>query len=121
MVPEPMPSGATVLPERASMGQILFLDASEAIQATTENWMAVLAVALGCLSVYALLPRPKHFPPRLGAATGAAALLLAGAFLIRVEVVNPETILFYAFSIIAVVSGGLLVTQRSPVRGALAF
>jgi NADH:ubiquinone oxidoreductase subunit 6 (subunit J) len=35
--------------------------------------------------------------------------------------VLPELLLFYAFSTIAVVSGGLLVTQRNPVRAALSF
>src|SRR5207237_6313103 len=54
-------------------------------------------------------------------AAAGLSILLAGWLLIRGGSADPETILFYAFSGIAVVSGGLLVTQRNPVRAALSF
>src|SRR5207237_4293627 len=54
-------------------------------------------------------------------AAAGLSILPAGWLLIRGGSADPETILLYAFSRIAVVSGGLLVTQRNPVRAALSF
>src|SRR5262249_44675875 len=48
-------------------------------------------------------------------------LLLAGSLCIRSAGVSAESVLFYLFSGVAVVAGGLLVTQHSPVRAALSF
>src|SRR5207244_2479588 len=86
-----------------------------------DNGPITLAAALGLVAVYLLLPRPKA-PPRLwGVAAGGLALLVAGAFIVRVGRFDAETVLFYSFSGIAVVSGGLLVTQSNPARAALSF
>jgi NADH:ubiquinone oxidoreductase subunit 6 (subunit J) len=49
------------------------------------------------------------------------ALVSAGALLIRSSGAVIETVLFSIFSVIAVVAGGLLVTQRNPVKAALSF
>jgi NADH:ubiquinone oxidoreductase subunit 6 (subunit J) len=49
------------------------------------------------------------------------ALVLAGIFWIGGGLTSPETLLFYGFSGIAVVSGGLLLTQHNPVHAALSF
>jgi NADH:ubiquinone oxidoreductase subunit 6 (subunit J) len=76
---------------------------------------------VGLLAIYLLLPRPRGYPLWLGVTAAALALLLAGVFLIGGGAANAETVLFYAFSAIAVISGALLVTQRNPVRGALSF
>jgi NADH:ubiquinone oxidoreductase subunit 6 (subunit J) len=84
-------------------------------------WPVLLPLLAGALAVYFLLPRPQAFPALLGAALGALALLLAGALLVRVGGLTPETVLFYAFAGIAVASGCLLVTQRNPARAALSF
>ncbi len=81
----------------------------------------VLPVTLGLIAVYLLLPRPKRYSPVWGASAAGLALLLAGWLLIRDGVADAETLLFYAFSFIAVVGGGLLVTQRNPVHAALSF
>jgi NADH:ubiquinone oxidoreductase subunit 6 (subunit J) len=87
-------------------------------------------VGLGLAAIYLLLPRPGNVLPsfRLGslrvsiaALLAVGALILAGWLLIETQAATPETILFYAFSAVAVVSGTLLVTQRNPVHGALAF
>jgi NADH:ubiquinone oxidoreductase subunit 6 (subunit J) len=49
------------------------------------------------------------------------ALVLAGIFWIGGGLTSPETLLFYGFSAIAIVSGGLLLTQHNPVHAALSF
>jgi len=92
-----------------------------ALAPMTGFWSLMLPVALGLIAVYLLLPRPRRYPVIWGATAGGLALLLGGWFLVGRRVVLPEMILFYAFSGIAIVSGGLLVTQRNPVRAALSF
>jgi NADH:ubiquinone oxidoreductase subunit 6 (subunit J) len=84
-------------------------------------WEIALPGIVGLLAVYLLLPRPRGYPLWLGVTAAALALLLAGVVLTGGGGANVETVLFYAFSAIAVVSGALLVTQRNPVRGALSF
>jgi NADH:ubiquinone oxidoreductase subunit 6 (subunit J) len=84
-------------------------------------WPAVLSAALGMVAVYLLLPRTPRYPPLWGAAVAALSLVLAGYYLIHAEVVLEETILFYAFAGIAVLAGGLMVTQSNPAYAALSF
>jgi NADH-quinone oxidoreductase subunit J len=84
-------------------------------------WALLLAPLLGMAAVYFLLPRPHGSGVLLGALTAALALLAAGWLLIRVRAVTPEVILFYAFSLLAVVAGGLMLVQRNPVHAALSF
>jgi NADH:ubiquinone oxidoreductase subunit 6 (subunit J) len=81
-------------------------------------WLPLLA---GGAAIFLLLPRPRAYPALWGALAGVLALLLAGGLLVRVGALTPETVLFYAFSAIAVVSGALLVTQQNPARAALSF
>jgi NADH:ubiquinone oxidoreductase subunit 6 (subunit J) len=87
----------------------------------TELRTILPAVAAGAAAVFVLLPRPRPYPAWLGALFGAAAVLLAGATILRTGAVTAETLLFYAFSLIALVSGVLLVTQHNPARAALSF
>src|SRR5205807_5925747 len=68
-----------------------------------------------------LRPRPRGSRPLWGAACAGVALFLAGCLLIRSGTVVAENVLFYCFSAIAIVSGGLLITQRNPVHAALSF
>src|SRR5437763_1212208 len=102
------------------MPHLLPLDAAT-LSRTAHFWPIALPVLLGAAAVYLLLPRPRNYPTLWGAAAGAAALLLAGWLLIHGGGFNPETILFYAFSAIAIMSGVLLITQRNPARAALSF
>jgi NADH-quinone oxidoreductase subunit J len=81
----------------------------------------VVPVGLGLVAIYLLLPRPRAYSWLWGSALAAGALLSAAWLLLRHGFFSAETLLFYAFSGIAVVSAGLLVTQRNPVRAALAF
>jgi NADH-quinone oxidoreductase subunit J len=86
-----------------------------------KNWPITVPLILGLAAVYLLLPRPWSYPSIWGAAAAGSALLTAGWLLIWGKTAHPETVLFYAFSGLAVVSGGLLITQRNPVHGALSF
>jgi NADH-quinone oxidoreductase subunit J len=80
-----------------------------------------IPVVLGFIAVYLLLPRPRALPAWWGALFAALALIAAGWLLIAQQMAKAETILFYAFSFIALVSAALLITQRNPVRAALSF
>jgi NADH-quinone oxidoreductase subunit J len=88
---------------------------------TADQRSLLLALVAGAGAIYLLLPRPRPYPSVWGAAAGAIALLLAGVFIVRANVVEPETLLFYVFSGAAVISGALLVTQHRPARAALSF
>lgn len=80
-----------------------------------------LAVGLGMAALYVLLPRPKMMPRLLGAALGAAALVAGAAWLTTLGGSRVESILFYSFSGMAILSGAVMITQRIPARAALAF
>lgn len=88
---------------------------------SVDPWHIAVPVVLGLVSAYLLLPRPRGGSVWLGSLAGAGALLSAGRSLIRVQAVSAEVLLFYAFAGIAVAAGGLLVTQKNPVRAALSF
>ncbi len=84
-------------------------------------WPVLLPTAVGLAAVYLLLPRVRRYPPLWGGVLGGLALALAGWLLIRTETAWPETVLFYSFSGIAIVAGGLLISLRNPVHAALSF
>jgi NADH-quinone oxidoreductase subunit J len=87
-----------------------------------EQWPITLTLFIAFIAVYGLLPRPRPAAPlRVGLVTAAVALLFAGFFIVPATGFSAETILFYAFSAIAIIAGGLLVTQSNPARAALAF
>jgi NADH-quinone oxidoreductase subunit J len=98
----------------------LLLETTEPAIGTGLGVIAV-PVVLGLLAIYLLLPRIQPYRPLWGSLAGGAAVLSGGWLLIRSEVVLPERILFHSFSGVAIVAGGLLVTQRHPVRAALSF
>jgi NADH:ubiquinone oxidoreductase subunit 6 (subunit J) len=85
------------------------------------NGQVTLVVVIGAAAVTLLLPRPRRRSPRWGAVLAGLALVLTGGLLVRVETITPATLLFYAFSAIAVLAGGLLITQANPARAALSF
>jgi NADH-quinone oxidoreductase subunit J len=102
------------------MANVLLLD-TVGFSPAGSPWSLVVPVVLGLVSVYLLLPRPRPYPAWWGASIAALALVATGFLLIRVIGPWGYTVLFYAFSAIALIAGGLLVTQRNPVRAALAF
>jgi NADH:ubiquinone oxidoreductase subunit 6 (subunit J) len=81
----------------------------------------LLPVAFGAVAVYCLLPRTRPYPPLLGVSAGGIAFLLAGWLVVRAGVMSVETVLFLFFAGVAMVSGGLLISQHNPVRAALSF
>lgn len=87
----------------------------------TEWWPIVLPLLAGGAAIYLLLPRPRAYPTSWGVGLGLLALVLAGVLLTRSGVFSPETILFWSFSALAILAGGLLVTQNNPARAALSF
>ncbi|MGE3806891.1 MAG: NADH-quinone oxidoreductase subunit J [Gemmataceae bacterium] len=86
-----------------------------------ELWHILLPVGLGLVAIYWMLPGSRRMPPVLGGLLGAVALLAAGRFLVRFEVVTVELVLFYIFSGLALLAAGLMITQRNPVHAALSF
>jgi NADH:ubiquinone oxidoreductase subunit 6 (subunit J) len=88
---------------------------------STEWWPIALPLLAGGAAIYLLLPRPRAYPVLLGAGLGLVALVLAGVLLTRSGFVSVETILFWSFSAIGILSGALLVTQHNPARAALSF
>jgi NADH:ubiquinone oxidoreductase subunit 6 (subunit J) len=91
------------------------------LRGLAREWHLWLPLVAGGLAVYWLLPRPRSVPALWGIAAGAVALLLGGYFLLSLDGAWQETVLFCVFSAIALVAGGLLVTQRNPARAALSF
>ena len=85
------------------------------------NWRITLVCTLGLVAIYALLPRPRRLPVLLGVGSGVLALVLAAFLVVRVGKLSLETFLFYLFSAVAIIAGGLLVTQQNPARAALSF
>jgi NADH:ubiquinone oxidoreductase subunit 6 (subunit J) len=92
--------------------------------APSVEWIAqallVLPLVLGAVGVYLLLPQPRAARRAL-AAVLALAGLVATAFYVPTEKFSTEAFLFYSFSALALIAGGLLVTQSNPARAALAF
>ncbi len=84
-------------------------------------WAILLPVALGLIGTYWLLPQVRQPRPLWGSMAGGLALVVAGWLLVRHEAAVPETILFYAFSALAIVGGGFMLSQRNPVHAALSF
>lgn len=85
------------------------------------SWPLLVPLLLGLVGVYLLMPQAGRSRPLWGTLAAAAALVLGGILLVHADMALPETILFYAFSAVAVTGGVLLITQRNPVHAALSF
>jgi NADH:ubiquinone oxidoreductase subunit 6 (subunit J) len=89
------------------------------------GWQLAAAAVLGVLGVYLLLPRPRGRVVSVGVFCCLGAAVVLAAYLLNTfgEPTRDliSTILFWLFSGGAVVSGTVLVTQRNPARGAMAF
>jgi NADH:ubiquinone oxidoreductase subunit 6 (subunit J) len=86
----------------------------------------VVAALLGIAGVYFLLPRPRHRRLALGVFLCLAAVAVLVVFLVSAfgQPWHPDVIgqvLFWLFAAGAVLFGTMLVVQRNPARGAIAF
>jgi NADH:ubiquinone oxidoreductase subunit 6 (subunit J) len=85
--------------------------------------IAIIAtIVFGFIAIYALLPRVRPAAsPWLGSMAGAGALVVICWAILRPQTATVELVLFYIFSLIAIISGGMLITLRNPVHAALSF
>ena len=83
--------------------------------------VVLLPLLAGAAAIWLLLPRPQGRQLFIGAVLGILALVLGGLVIVNVGGVSVETVLFYTFSGLAVVSGTLMLTQHNPARAALSF
>src|SRR5262245_27185323 len=83
----------------------------------------ILAAALGMAAVCLFLPRARPWPIARLAGAAAAGLALAAAAVVaaRAARLSAEVVLFYAFSGLAVLAGGVMITRTNPARAALSF
>jgi NADH:ubiquinone oxidoreductase subunit 6 (subunit J) len=86
-----------------------------------ENWLLLLPSVLGFIGIYFLLPKARRLSPLWGGGLAVLALVLGAIVFIRTGVGTVESILFYSFSGLAVLSGGMMITQKNPVHAALSF
>ncbi len=88
----------------------------------TGAWRLLLPLAAAAAAVYYLLPRPRNRSILWGSVCATVALVAAGMLLFRVEASSAtETFLFFALAGLAVIGGGLMITQPNPARAALCF
>jgi len=85
----------------------------------------VAASALGAIGLYLLLPQPRGRRVSLGIFFSLASLVTFGVFLVQ-TFAEPTTdvvgrVLFWAFAAGALGFGMVLVAQKNPARGAIAF
>jgi NADH-quinone oxidoreductase subunit J len=86
-----------------------------------DRFRDTLALFLGALAVFFMLPRPRGTPWVGYLAAAGLALVLTVTYFGPPRTHNPEHVLFYTFSALAILGGVLLITQRNPARAALAF
>lgn len=88
---------------------------------TEENSAVLVPLFLGWLAIYCLLPRDKSRLRILGGLLGLAAILVLQRTLLPPAGNVVRDGMFYLFGAGAVVSGGLMITDRNPVFAALWF
>jgi NADH-quinone oxidoreductase subunit J len=83
----------------------------------------VAAAGLGMTALYLLLPRPRPWPyaRRAGAACAGLGLAAAAMVAARTARISGDVVLFYAFSGLALLAGGMMITRHNPARAALSF
>ena len=84
-------------------------------------WRVAMPAALGLVAVFLLLPRPRPLLRVAGVALAFLAAVAAGFVLLHTSGRPVYDTLFYFFAFVAVVAGGMLVTQSNPVHAALSF
>jgi NADH-quinone oxidoreductase subunit J len=88
---------------------------------SSENSAVLVPLVLGWLAVWWLLPREKGRSRILGGLVALAALLAFQVTLLPPVGDIVRDVMFYAFSGTAILSAGLMITDRNPVFAALWF
>ncbi len=91
------------------------------MQWTEENGMLLIPLGLGWLAVWWLMPTVKQRPRILGGLVALAAVLMMQMMLLPPAGDLVRNILFFVFAASAVMSAGLMITDRNPVFSALWF
>jgi NADH-quinone oxidoreductase subunit J len=91
----------------------------------TDNWLLVAGLLLSVIGIWLLMPRAGGRAAAAGAAFSVVGIALLGATLHPAKWEGhstlTETILFSVFSIAALVSAVMMITNRNPVYAALWF
>jgi NADH-quinone oxidoreductase subunit J len=88
---------------------------------TEENGLLLIPLVLGCLAVWLLMPSEKRKSRILGVLTGLAAIVSLKMMLLPSTGDVLRSSLFFVFGTSAVLSAGLMITDRNPVYSALWF
>ena len=86
-----------------------------------ENGLLLIPLGLGWLAVWWLMPAAKQRPRILGGLAALAAVLMMQMMLLPPAGEPVRNGLFFLFAASAIVSAGLMITDRSPVYSALWF
>jgi len=81
-----------------------------------ENWLVLLPPVLGFAAIYLLLPKVRRAKPVIGMALAALAMLTGASVLIHTDTSMVESLLFFAFSGLAIAAGVMMITQSNPVH-----
>src|SRR6266540_3910922 len=101
---------------------ILFLDTNDPARGETlltlvrAHWPLWATAALAFAGIYALLPNARRSKPIWAGFIAASAILLAGIWFVNQDGVWPEQVLFYAFALLAIVGGVMMLAQSNPVH-----
>jgi NADH:ubiquinone oxidoreductase subunit 6 (subunit J) len=88
----------------------------------TFPWRVAIPLLAAAISLYVLLPKPRHRPVVLGSLVGILALGALGVVMHRNETAPwPEQVLFYVFSTLSIFGAAVMLTQRKPARAAISF
>ena len=86
-----------------------------------ENGLLLVPLGLGWLAVWWLMPAVKQRPRILGGLAALAAILMLQMMLLPPAGEPVRNGLFFLFAATAVISAGLMITDRNPVYSALWF
>jgi NADH-quinone oxidoreductase subunit J len=92
-----------------------------AMEWNEENGLLLIPLGLGWLAVWWMMPSDKRRPRILGALAALAAVLMMQRMLLPPAGDLVRNGLFFVFAATAVLSAGLMITDRNPVYSALWF
>ena len=91
------------------------------IEWTEENGLLLIPLGLGWLAVWLMMPSDKQRPRILGGIAALAAILMMQMMLLPPAGDYVRNGLFFLFAATAVMSAGLMITDKNPVYSALWF